>query len=237
MDCPCYLTIDLSECDEKAQTIITELDNDLSLKKVVSEKTNEDDSRETYMVKRGYISVCAFSGQNLMQYHDHKLIIPYGEECDPLMAYSSIIECTTDNMTQLISLNKQYASLHIEFYGDKDRPFPYKIAVTGNYNGINLLDMSPTAGKFTHYPEAKGKNDNIFNVLVPRQADNSLAIDLFNEEGLVDTIPIGEKISAQGYSWADKNLKDIYLKIDYNKAEIHLIVKPWEKEDDKQVSL
>jgi len=237
MDCPCYLTIDLSNCKDDVETIITELGSDYSLGQRASKESNEDDSKQTYKVKKGLVNICTISGRDHMQYHEHNLIIPEGKDCDPIMAQSSILKCDKDNMTQIIFLHKQYALLHIEMFDGNEKPFPYKIRIKGNVKGFSLFEFGPVSGDFITMPSAEGDLQNIFEVNVPRQNDDSLSLELYDDAELIDTIPIGKQISAQGYSWTDEDLNDISLKIDYSRAEVRVTVLPWENEKEEHVSL
>ena len=51
----------------------------------------------------------------------------------------------------------------------------------------------------------------------------------FDKGAPKDDLPLDEWIAKSGYSWLDKDLKDIYINVDYAKAEVSITIKGWDE--------
>jgi hypothetical protein len=66
---------------------------------------------------------------------------------------------------------------------------------------------------------------------LPRQEEDggALRLLLLDGEEVVDELPLASWISQMGYSWLRKDLEDIYIGVDYAKAEVSISIQGWDE--------
>jgi hypothetical protein len=71
--------------------------------------------------------------------------------------------------------------------------------------------------------------DNIYNVTVPRQKDDSLVLEVYHKDdgSLLTRQPLGEIIRKKGYDWTVPDLPDIGIGIDMSEAGFLVEVEAW----------
>ena len=52
-----------------------------------------------------------------------------------------------------------------------------------------------------------------------------------------DSIPIGEMLKENEYSWEAHNLKDVFIKIDRTNAGISVKINDWNKGEEKRMTI
>ena len=57
--------------------------------------------------------------------------------------------------------------------------------------------------------------------------DNSLMLDLISERGGVRSFAIGNYLAESGYDWAEDDLEDITVTIDYAATSARFIIDRW----------
>ena len=70
----------------------------------------------------------------------------------------------------------------------------------------------------------------VCDVCVPRQSDDSLRLELSDDTGVIRVLALGEYISASGYDWTAKNLKDLTVSLDYSLTGMTIVVEGWDNE-------
>ena len=65
-------------------------------------------------------------------------------------------------------------------------------------------------------------------MVLPRQIDNSLLLDIISDDDRRRTFAIGNYIEASGYDWDSMDLKDITLDIDYARTDVTFRIGAWE---------
>jgi hypothetical protein len=73
---------------------------------------------------------------------------------------------------------------------------------------------------------------------LPRQRDDSRAVITVSSDGeRLDDLPLHQWIEATGYSWHDRNLKDIYIGVDYVRAEVTIVIQGWAEGESYEITL
>ena len=76
--------------------------------------------------------------------------------------------------------------------------------------------------------EVEGR-EGIRSLIVPRQNDDGLTLEIYKDGVLYGTLSIGEEIRNSGYSWEDEDLRDIYLTISlFSSSGISVDVNGWD---------
>jgi hypothetical protein len=94
---------------------------------------------------------------------------------------------------------------------------------------MDLRDLSPVDGEFK--VDLKMGQDNICMFCIPRQKENGgeLRLLIHDKGEVIETIPLAEWINKMGYNWLKRDLEDIYIGVDYAKAEVSIEVQGWDE--------
>ncbi|MCQ2146085.1 MAG: hypothetical protein MJZ16_01060 [Bacteroidales bacterium] len=234
-ECPCTLTLDLSQMMIGQTVTIIGFSGNSTFERTIN--ISEEDSVIKERVTKGKVHLCAYSGIADMVSNKASLLIPTGEQCDPVYMTSYDILCEGESKVDTIKLHKQYADVTVKFTDSVDQEFPYSICVKGKISGIDIYSLDPTIGDFEFKPQPEGGFGREFRFRVPRQIDDSLCIEIWNSLSLLSTLDIGKEIEKNGFDWDKKNLDDVSIDIDYSHSEMHLQIFDWEKSFDKDVTI
>ncbi len=233
MLCPSILYLDLSEVKQslKDRTLsATIIDNSQKQALDIALKQN---THKTYVYK-GSVNIFAFIGIKNSQYQniDNLIQIPKGSESDSIYTHTSSKYCKNEIETEKIILHKQWCSLKI-ILDVQNNSNNYTYSISGNWNGISLINNKAIAGQFLCIPRSVGQN--IIEARIPRQGDNSLVLNIYSKtnRGKSVNINIGELIDNQGYSWEKDDLDDIIIHLDKSLNQIDVKIVDWEKGNNK----
>lgn len=125
---------------------------------------------------------------------------------------------------------------HFDRFQDAGGRLPFRLSIRGNTVGIDASTGTPVQGTFYYEPEDEG--NGTFRLIVPRQADHSLTMELHGipelgqEEGLAESFNLWSLFRENpDFSWEEKNLRDVILEFDYTQAQFSVRVAEWEKGD------
>ena len=129
----------------------------------------------------------------------------------------------SEQHTEEVRLGKDYCRIRINML-TSDKDYPFRLTVRGNVCGIRP-DRSVVPGDFSFgfTLDDTGQGE----VRVPRQTDNSLILQILEDETVLREFALGEYIAETGYSWTDENLEDIEVSIDYAHSDISINVESW----------
>lgn len=229
-DCPCILTIDLTECrsadPEKEMSIIISEKYGISGEKLMAKQGKSKLSR---YVTKGYVNVSAIVGNRNSKIDGTDLTIPEGEDADSIYIHSNTIIATGETASDTIRLNKEYSAMTIVPIGGDGCGYPFAVEIVGNVGGLSLLKARPTQGNFRFRPEMR--KDGTFTANIPRQLDNSLSIMLYGKETgiLITEVKIGKYMEEIGFDWNKADLDDIYIDLDYSSMKVNVSIKEWDK--------
>lgn len=182
-------------------------------------------SLREYTVPRGFVTVSALS-QTGHKLKGNRLEIASGEQADRLYGHSAGINTDSEFAHDKVVLNKQFATIHLcmEIPEGIDY-FPYQVNITGNTAGWDSRTLKGVEGGFHYTPARIGANEYEFRV--PRQADDSLMIELTDGSTTVDCIKLGQLIARSGFDWSKPSLEDITLDISLSSALVQINVSGW----------
>ena len=157
---------------------------------------------------------------------EEDLIIPYGKDCPHLYMSVFLADTNGEQYYREVELNKNHCLLTVLFEGREESP--YSLTFRGNVNGYDLSG-EPSEGDFAcvAYPGEKGES----MAVVPRQMDSSLLLDVEDEgSSVLKTFAIGEYMDRSGYDWAEADLEDVVIVLDYSVTGLRVVFKGWDKE-------
>lgn len=229
--CPCVMSLDFSELD----TAVIKSVNVLAMSvdgMVFSDCVLADafDDRYERKVPQGMIQVNVWCGDGGMTGKDCLLRIPYGVECPPVYLDSFVADARTEYFHRKVSLYKNHCRLTVEMPDRKE--LPYCLTFKGEVDGYGL-DGQPSSGDFScvAFPVDEG----VSQVLLPRQTDSSLLLEVDDQAPHLKTFAIGEYLAAGGYDWTAENLADVTVVLDYSMTVISISMAGWDKEEEYKV--
>ena len=225
--CPCWLSIDLSRCAQKSVTVAAWGENEIFSERVAVQDYLEEGSYEK-TVPKGHINTSVVNGERDMQRSGARLIIPMGHDADSIYAHASSVECFGEFAKDTAVLHKQFARVYMHVEIPQGHEYPYTFQTCSDVCGMDMRDLSPVEGDFRI--DLQLDEENICMFCLPRQKENSGNLKLLIHEGneVIETIPLAEWINQMGYNWLQKDLEDIYIGVDYAKAEVSISIKGWD---------
>ena len=223
-ECPGLLYIEISGGDEE---------------RIYAELSDGEDLRTMHITKLSSgVAIAAFEVEKNEEYdarilsgvsEEWKGVIELGGQLPPLYAYNSNVACDSDVRELMVSLEKQFARLHIEVIG-----LDCKVRVRGNVAGVDLKSLSPLPGLFCAevLPTMDMKEGGLyFNVDIPRQIDDSLMLELMSSENDLSPVyayKIGDRLRNLGVDWGKPSLEDVHIRIEYVDNKFELEIRNWE---------
>jgi hypothetical protein len=229
--CPCVMSLDFSGLD----TSVIQMVNVLAMSAdgvVFSDCVMVDafDDRYERKVPHGLLQVSLWCGDGGMAGKDCLLRIPYGVECPPVYLNSFVADTRAESYHRKVSLYKNHCRLTVEM---PDRQaLPYSLTFKGGVDGYDI-DGSPSYGDFScvAFPAQEGPTQ----VLLPRQTDSSLMLEVDDQAPHGKIFAIGEYLAAGGYDWSAENLADVTVVLDYSMTVISISMAEWDKEEEYKV--
>lgn len=235
--CPCYLSFTAEGSSASRPdggfllSVYKEGDGIPELRRSLSWDEALDGSCEIG-VSKGEKAVSVLEGAAPERIAQESYLIAPGCQCDSVRAFACRVSCTSEEALVHIVRNKQFATVFLKMENGGQSAYPYDLTVSGRYDGFSLLSLEPHEGAFRHECIPFGA-ENEFRFRLPRQGDGSLLLEL-REKGAgkdsepLESIRLGEYIRESGYDWQAESLPDIYLGVDYARAEIRINVNDWE---------
>jgi len=162
-----------------------------------------------------------------------------GQNGDPLYHFSYQSSALDETETIAVRLQKSYSRITVRFLMFDAFPlsgglFPFTVTFRSHTSGLNMENGNPVPGSFRYSPPEE--RAGVFSVIVPRQADHSLTLELWAKPGLYETEGFVDEFSLwnllgqiEGFSWELEDLPDLLLEIDYVQSQISLTVCDWEE--------
>lgn len=233
--CPCWLDIDITSCAEHAREITLAGWNG---SRVFSEKVAVADYPDVYetTVTKGMVTSTAFCGLRESTLEGSRIRIPEGSESDQIRAHSVLVDCTGESAKDKVELYRQYATVHLSMKGEDAKVNPYSVRVIGDVCGIDITSLSPVAGAFQFEPKADSDGTWIFRL--PRQnEDTRIRAELLLDGVVVDQLPLHEWIRQTGYSWIERDLKEIYIGVDFGQGTVSVTIQGWDEGESLDIRL
>lgn len=230
---PCCLTVYLDEADPEGIHLGTVLttgnDSGMVSRDTLVIEEHIEDGFEVF-VPKGCISLSSLTGLKGTRFRDRAILAPAGTMYDRIFAYSNNLECVWDTEHDSVVFTKQHSVITLMTKEPITGYYPFDMRLRGNSCGMDIYTMEPVSGVFDAY--ASRNRDGTLTVVVPRQFDSSLVLDIISPSGFVDmSFQLGRMIEASGFDWSKSSLDDIEVRVDYASMSITVKVISWENED------
>ena len=182
----------------------------------------------TLRIPKSRVSLCSvFSSSGAA---DEFITIPDGCQADSVFVHLSAIDCTGETAQDTLRLLKQWCSLYIHL-DDSNRYSEGDVRLEGRWNGFEAATLTPSPGIFNFAPDTLSRNR--FMIRLPRQADESLALEVRDPDSdYIKTYPLGEYIAKSRYDWKKHSLDDIIVYIDNSSVRIEVLTMEWNNGTD-----
>ena len=217
--CPCYLTVVRpdSEAGLQGEVFWYLAAGDYSLRGKIEEGEREVCDIE---VPREVLRLIAVSGITGGMSINGELRIGEGNDCPPVYYYKTDLDARCNSLRDTIHLHKNYCNVIIQ--GDISTDFTYILA--GPSCGFDLEGNILQGSFCASFKEEGGRH----GCRIPRQADASLRLDVYQGAEMARSFPIGEIIVQSGYDWTAEDLEDIEITLDYTGTQVTFTVNGWQ---------
>jgi len=217
--CPCYLTVvrQDSETGLRGELYWYLAAGDYSIGGKIEEGEREVCDIE---VPREVLRLIAVSGIPGGLSINGELRIGEGNDFPPVYYYKTDVDARCNSLRDTIHLHKNYCNVSI--CGDISQSFTYMLAGPScgfDWEG-NILQ-----GSFRAPFREEG---NALCCRIPRQADNSLRLEVYQGPEMARSFPIGEIMAQSGYDWGAEDLEDIEISLDYTDTQVTFTVNGWQ---------
>ncbi|MGN1211338.1 MAG: hypothetical protein ACI4TM_06595 [Candidatus Cryptobacteroides sp.] len=229
-ECPCVLMIDFSEVDaDRFPSVILSA---VAEGGIITGETSADSYSGCFMFsvprKTSALNVTAIEGKSCVpgQISGRKgemgLVIPCGEDCPPVHFFVCGVDTSGETDSVRVRLFKNYCKMTVRL--TTESPDDFDVRLRGNVCGYGIYG-EPLYGDFSYTPIIGNNGER--TILIPRQTDASLMMDLVEENGISRTFSMGEYIVSTGYDWSEPDLRDVDVTIDFVKTELTLKISDW----------
>lgn len=174
-------------------------------------------------VSKGQIHVRVWTSTDNMD-NKEGLAIPYGYDCPEVYMFDSDIGVYGETARTHVVMRKNHCVMTV--VSADGEGFPYGIHVTGNVCGY-MADGQPKQGEF-YAPVIQKASADAWEVVLPRQSDESLLLHVSDETGVLTTFALGQYLSSSGYDWNCPDLKDVSVTLDYALTKVSVLIDGWE---------
>ena len=224
--CPCRLVLDMDYVDTSivkcAEVVLTTSDGFC-----YRDTLNTEDFVAGYVVDvpRGEVGVGVYWGASDSVDDGGRLLIDYGDECPHVYMHSSRIMAVGESVVETVRMRKNHCVMTIQVLSEKD--FPFRLEAKGWIDGYES-GGKPSVGEFMYAMYAD--DDGACQLVLPRQTDSSLALEVHDDSGVLRSFALGEYVTASGYDWDSVDLKDITISLDYALTRVIIKVEEWTQE-------
>lgn len=235
--CPCYLNLNfdsIAKNPDYTQGLITVMNDQVLDQNRVRLEEYVGCGYEV-VVPKGSIGACMVTGHEDLWWHSDTLYAATNLQWGPVMLANSISDCYSDEKQVLMDFHKEYCRVNIILVGVTDmESYPFDLRMRANCNGVRMRDRKAVEGIYKAF--ASPQNTAVSSLLLPRQAENELMLDVFKhkddstyaEGDLVTTVNVGKTLSQTGYDWTKSDLDDIYVTLDVVNFSFTVTVAPWD---------
>lgn len=223
--CPCVLVLDVSSVDSSlvsaAELIVTQGE-----KKAVADSLIFGSlSSCSFLVPRGYLHLSVWSGAGKNVTEDG-LDIPIGEDCPRVYMHDSELDATGEQVVETVMMRKNHCVLTV--MTEQGKEFAHEMTVIGNVAGFDSEGL-PKSGRFEYCLDQE-KYEEVWKVVLPRQLDSSLTLQVNDRRGNVKNFALGQYINESGYDWGTPDLSDLTIALDYALTQMTIKINGWESE-------
>lgn len=223
-DCPCSLTLDFTEVDtlEVGEVRIYAADDEASVLSVEAGSSQFYPEYDISVPRRQLFLNVAHSDGGFFD-ESEGIVIPPGMDCPRVFMYSSRLDARCEMLRDTVHLHKNHCVVDLRM--DKEDASACKICVKGHVNGYGF-DGRPRRGEFS-YTSALD-SDASCQIVLPRQTDSSLVLEIDDGTQVLKTFALGEYIVSGGYDWDAPDLEDLIVQIDWAVTAVNVTVRGWD---------
>lgn len=229
-ECPCYLTVDWSgvDCWSMLDAGNEQLAWQVSTTPVAQWLQSGTLALETLAptceipVPRDTVRLSVACGAEMGP--DGGVTTPEGEGFPRLYYYSSDVDATGITARDTVMLHREHAELFLYIRNVMQAGASY--SVEGTVQGCDRTGR-PLLGKFSSRIVTDSRGFG--SIVVPRQVDGSLRLNVSYAGEVVRSLAIGEYIIQSGYDWSALDLEDISMEIDYYQTKVTVKIEQWKK--------
>lgn len=224
--CPCRLMLDMGAVDTSvvryAELVVTTPDG-FCFRDTLDAVSFMDGC--IVDVPRGEVGVGVYFGAAGRVDDGGRLGIDYGNECPHVYMHSSRVVARGESAVEEVLMRKNHCIMTIQVQTEK--VFPFRLEAKGKVDGYEP-DGKPSVGNFMYAMYADA--DGVCQLVLPRQRDNSLVLEVYDDTDVLRSFALGEYVAASGYDWSDADLKDITVSLDYALTRVVISVEEWSDE-------
>ena len=224
-DCPCWLTVDLSETNGAYVQLKAWCPAPVFSESIPRSQRN---AFHEYRVPRGQVRLSAYRETPGLFLEGEVLSITEGSQMDSLFACTSLVDTDAEFAHETILLHKNFATVSVIFKDEENgRPADCRLDVSGTVAGVDVRTLEPIPGRFSCTAEEPLEGGFAFRV--PRQMDADLNAALYSHDGiLMESYPVGWLIQQAGFDWSKTDLSDVEILVDTPTASFTITVKEWD---------
>lgn len=182
-------------------------------------------------VSRGFLYATVSSGDGGTFTPGKGIVIPHGSECPPVFLWSRPVKAVGEIVSRSAVLSKSHCRVRMRLVPGGGA---VSFVIRGDISGFDL-DGNPVEGPFECVPHQS--TEGFLEFILPRQKDNSLLMDVYSGGVRMRTFALGEILSRAGYSWKDKDLKDISMEVSCSANVLVSDFSVWENEQNREILL
>lgn len=192
---------------------------------------------ESAVRRGGYDALAVSAGSGFMR-DDLALLVPAGQSCDSLYAWSERLSCTEEWTEADVALHKRFITLSVCIRDRGEAAGTVSPEAVSHWKGVSLVDGSPVSGtlrfmmsevavpSFSRADAPSGVR--WFEGAVPPQGDASLMLYLrFPDGRTAGRVNLGLWMDRNGYGWLDDDLEDVAIVVDLNHINGEISILDW----------
>lgn len=180
--------------------------------------------------------VVVYGGLGLLNGHEKEgaWVVDAGQDGDPLFRFCSRLPTLDETTLVPVEFTKEYCRITVWIVPREDAAgdCPVSLTARSHTSGIDLGSGEPVEGIYRYSPEERAPG--LYTFTVPRQADESLTLELKPKPGETQ-LPeaMGEILlwpylcRSDGFSWQLKNLPDADIELDIWRSVVHVSLTDW----------
>ena len=166
-------------------------------------------------VPRQTVNLNCYFGMSESRLHSgrSRLIIPVGEDSDPLFSYHKTLHLNEYSEEEYITpvLCNECTKVILSFDQDywDTSSFDYSMHVSGSSCGLDLVSGYPIEGEFSYDMDVYDSHSYSFDM--PRQKNRDIRIDAIEKGSVQFTISLAEELDRAGYQWSAESLPPLVV--------------------------
>lgn len=178
-----------------------------------------------------------YGGLGLLAGHEQgsAWVVDAGQDGDPLFRFWSRLPTLDETALVPVEFTKEYCRITVWIVpsGEPGDECPVQLTARAHTSGIDLESGRPVPGIYRFTPEERAPG--LFSFTVPRQADQSLTLELTPKPGGGTQVPdhLGDIVlwpylcRSDGFSWELRNLPDADIELDIWQSVVHVSLTDW----------